>query len=62
MKKKINELICRFFGHEWQWDFPSLPSNRRCYRCKTKQHINIHESYKELHSPMVWDDREWDRD
>jgi len=53
-------IICKLFGHKWQYDFPSMPCNRRCYRCKTKEHLDVNKSYETIYSPQIWNQVEWD--
>jgi hypothetical protein len=35
-------MLCYIFGHNWKYNFPSLPNKAICTRCKIKQELNLH--------------------
>ena len=40
-------VICRLFGHDFKYNFPSMPNKRICKRCYKKE--------KWINEPYVWD-------
>lgn len=38
---KLSIYICRLFGHEWRYNFKSLPNKAICERCKSKSKLNL---------------------
>jgi hypothetical protein len=37
----IARVICRFFGHKWKYNFPSIPNKAMCTRCKCKAVLDL---------------------
>jgi hypothetical protein len=37
----MKKFICWLAGHEWKYNFPSLPNKRICRCCKSKQKMNL---------------------
>lgn len=37
----ISRVICRFFGHRWKYNFPSIPNKAMCIRCKCKAVLDL---------------------
>lgn len=44
----IMKLLCRVFGHEWRYNFPSTPNKRICVVCKDKSALNL--------KTLAWDE------
>lgn len=55
MRKFFKWLISH--KHHWIYDFPSMPSYRRCYRCKTREHFRPDSISPFV--PDVWEKVEW---
>lgn len=32
-------MFCKYLGHRWRFNFPTLPNKRICKRCKEKQQL-----------------------
>ena len=49
----------KIFGHRhhWIYDYPSMPTYRRCYRCKTREHLRPDSIAPFV--PNVWEKVEW---
>lgn len=43
IKKIITKAKCDFFGHDWRYNFPSIPNRAICVRCKCKSELNLHK-------------------
>ena len=43
--------------HYWHYDFPSMPSYRRCYKCKTREHLRPDSIIP--FKPGIWEKVEW---
>ncbi len=39
--KLLHVVMCRFFGHKWKYNFPSIPNKAMCTRCKCKSVLNL---------------------
>jgi len=40
-KFSLHVFMCRFFGHKWKYNFPSIPNKAMCTRCKCKSVLNL---------------------
>ena len=34
-------VMCRFFGHRWRYNFPSIPNKAICEKCYAKSKLNL---------------------
>lgn len=37
----MSNLICKVKGHDWRYNFVSVPNKCICYRCNTKRLLNL---------------------
>lgn len=37
----MKKLICRIFGCDWRYNFPSMPNRCICFRCNAKAKLNL---------------------
>lgn len=37
----MKKLLCKIFGCDWRYNFPSIPSKCICFRCHAKYKINF---------------------
>lgn len=38
--RREGSLICRWFGHRWRYNFPSIPNRRICKCCHSTQTLD----------------------
>lgn len=37
----MKKIICNIFGHDYRYNFMSLPNKCICYRCGSKHKLNL---------------------
>lgn len=37
----MKKIICRIFGCDWRYNFPSIPNKCICKRCHSKAKLNL---------------------
>lgn len=37
----MKKLICKIFGCDWRYNFPSIPNKCICKRCHSKAKLNL---------------------